>query len=288
MLQVGDNLELENALGSGNSFPTGEFANEILVGLWPDTHESSWFNSAADQNSAAEVLLDASQRVEARSNALLDRNDGYWAESMHTMYLQTVRFLSDRSSSQRTASSVSHDCAGTLRRTRASLHSILLRTRSKVEALRKFVADLKAGVPPGPRHDEYIRRLDDALATKIEEVVDAARHAAKIAAHAGATEIEGLGAKLAAVPLPPKPCGGPEAPPSNYGAIRPMDWHGGRLPEHPPALPAPEPVPSRGPDLPIAPEEAKGNIINAAEPTNTSMRGQDELLSPAPVISDNV
>lgn len=75
--------------------PTGEFATEILGGLWPAVSTASWRETAHTQRNFASRLTDVAEYVNGAADRLLNENSGSWAEEMHKMYVHTRGLLND-------------------------------------------------------------------------------------------------------------------------------------------------------------------------------------------------
>src|SRR5262249_902600 len=130
--------------------PTGEFAEEILGGLWPSTSGSFWSECAGDQLQFATKITHAADLVQTNRNKIQERNCGSWTDLMLAMYTRTMRLLTDQSNHHRVASEVTHRCESVLSTARSRLLSILLDAHAEIQGVRAFVAVAKAAIPPGP------------------------------------------------------------------------------------------------------------------------------------------
>ena len=76
--------------------PVGEFAHEILDGLWPSTGRLSWHSAATGQAHLASLSKGAADCIKDAVNHILEQNGGSWAEGLHGMYSQTAQLTNRR------------------------------------------------------------------------------------------------------------------------------------------------------------------------------------------------
>lgn len=199
---------------SSHAVPTGEFAEEILGGLWPTTNGFRWSECADEQSQFAGVITHAADSVQTHCSSLQAHNSGSWLDGMQGMYTRTMRLLTDQSNHYRVASEVTHRCESVLRTVRGRLISILVDARTEIEAAQDFVAAAKAAIPPGPNRQAAIDALETALKIKIEEIVSENRAKAASASTLAAGEIAIAGLRHETAPEIQKSTGtsGPPLP----------------------------------------------------------------------------